>query len=61
MLFQCFNLICNAIFISEEDNILMYENVSKEEILSVMPSLHKEKNVGPNGWTIEFLWVSLSL
>jgi len=41
-------------FVDEEDNIILMEEVSEEELKEVLHSFQKDKSRGPNGWTIEF-------
>jgi hypothetical protein len=41
-------------FPDEEDNKMLMEEVTLEELKGVMRNLQKEKIRGPYGWTIEF-------
>jgi hypothetical protein len=41
-------------FTSEEDNRMLMEKVTLEELKDVMNSFQKDKSPGPYGWTIEF-------
>jgi hypothetical protein len=41
-------------FVDEEDNRLLMEEVSEEELKEVLHSFQKDKSPGPDGWTIEF-------
>jgi hypothetical protein len=41
-------------FTNEEDNIMLMEKVTLEELKDVMNSFQKDKIPGPDGWTIEF-------
>ena len=41
-------------FVNEEDNHMLYEEVSEEEIKEVLFSFQKDKSPWPDGWTIEF-------
>jgi hypothetical protein len=41
-------------FVDKEDNRLLMEEVSEEELKEVLHSFQKDKSPGPYGWTIEF-------
>jgi hypothetical protein len=41
-------------FTSEEDNRMLMEKVTLEELKAVLNSFQKDKSPGPDGWTIEF-------
>ena len=41
-------------FTNEEDNRMLMEKVTLEELKDVMNSFQKDKSPGPDGWTIEF-------
>ena len=41
-------------FVEEEDNISLMEEVTKEELKVSLHSFHKDKIHGMDGWTIEF-------
>ena len=40
--------------INEEDNLELMEEVSEEELKATLHSFQKDKNPGPDGWTVEF-------
>ena len=42
------------IFVDAEDNLMLMEMVSKEELKAVLHSFQKDKSPSPDGWTIEF-------
>lgn len=41
-------------FVEEEDNRMLMEEVTEDELLEVMRSFQKDKSPGADGWTIEF-------
>jgi hypothetical protein len=41
-------------FANDEDNRMLMEEVTIEELKEVMRSFQKDKSPGPDGWTIEF-------
>jgi hypothetical protein len=41
-------------FTSEEDNRMLMEKVTVEELKVLLNSFQKDKSLGPDGWTIEF-------
>lgn len=43
-----------ARILSEEDDQLLYEEVSKDEPLSILSSFHKDNNLGLDGCTMKF-------
>lgn len=42
-------------FIYEEGNDLLMSPVSKDEVEVILKSMQKEKSLGPDGWTVEFI------
>ena len=39
--------------INEEDNLELLEEVSEEELKATLNNFQKDKNLGPDGWTVE--------
>jgi hypothetical protein len=46
-------------FVDEDENRLLMEEVTEDELKVVLHSFQKSKIPGPDGWTIEFFWISL--
>jgi hypothetical protein len=41
-------------FVDEEDNRVLMVEVTEEQLKEVLHSFHKDKSLGPDGWTIDF-------
>jgi len=41
-------------FVTEKDNQMLMEDISNEEVKSVIASFEKNKSAGPDGWTVKF-------
>eukprot|EP01018_Ginkgo_biloba_P032610 Gb_14068 [translate_table: standard] len=40
--------------VGNEDNAILFREITKEELLVVLNALQKEKSPGPDGWSVEF-------
>jgi hypothetical protein len=46
--------------ISDSDLEILYKPVDKDELKKIISSLKVDKSPGPDGWTVEFLNISLT-
>jgi len=47
-------------FVNEEDVVYLEKSCTSGEILEVLNDFAKEKIPGPDGWTANFFYISLS-